>query len=73
LERTCKDHLVQPPCHWQGPISLYWVAQSPVQPDLEHYRLIHKSHSAEFNLHTDLLVSCVPSDAGTLRDQKLII
>jgi len=37
-EGTFKDHLVQPPCHWQGHLPLGQVVQSPVQPGLEHFQ-----------------------------------
>lgn len=36
LERTFKDHLIQPPSYRQGLFSLDRVVQSPLQPDLEH-------------------------------------
>jgi len=36
LEGTFKDHLVQGPCHGQGHLPLDQVAQSPIQPGLEH-------------------------------------
>ncbi|KAK4818789.1 hypothetical protein QYF61_019135 [Mycteria americana] len=38
LEGTFKDHLVQPPCHGQGHLSLDQVAQSTIQPGLEHFQ-----------------------------------
>ena len=38
LEGTFKGHLVQPPCHGQGHLALDQVAQSPVQPGLEHFQ-----------------------------------
>ncbi|KAK4807192.1 hypothetical protein QYF61_024312 [Mycteria americana] len=38
LEGTFKDHLVQPTCHGQGHLSLDQVAQSLIQPDLEHFQ-----------------------------------
>jgi len=34
--RNLKDYLVQPPCHGQGHLPLDQVAQSPIQPGLEH-------------------------------------
>jgi len=38
--RDLKDHLVPTPspCHEQGHLSLDQVAQSPVQPGLEHFQ-----------------------------------
>ena len=36
LEGTLKDNLVQLPCNEPGHLQLHHVAQSPVQPDLEH-------------------------------------
>jgi len=38
LEGTFKAHLVQPPCHGQGHHSVDQIAQSPVQPDFEHFQ-----------------------------------
>jgi len=38
LEGTFKDHLVQSPFHGQGHLPLDQVAQSPIQPALEHVR-----------------------------------
>ena len=38
LEETFKDHLVQPSGHGQGHFSLGQVAQSPIQPDFEHFQ-----------------------------------
>ena len=38
LEATFKNLLVHPHCHGQGHLSLDQVAQSPVQPDLEHFQ-----------------------------------
>lgn len=35
--RDSKDHLVPTPCHGQKHLSLYHVAQSPIQPDFEHF------------------------------------
>jgi len=35
-EESCNRHLVQPPCHGQGHLPLDQVAQSPIQPGLEH-------------------------------------
>jgi len=34
--RDFKDHLFQPPCHEQGHLPLEQVAQSSIQPGLEH-------------------------------------
>ena len=44
LEGTFKDHLVQPPCHAQGHLSVDQIAQRPVQPCFEHFQWwgIHK-------------------------------
>lgn len=36
LERAFKYQRIQPPCHRLGCLSLAHVAQSPIQPDLEH-------------------------------------
>jgi len=36
LEGTFKDHLVQALSHGQGHLPLDQVAQSPIQPGLEH-------------------------------------
>jgi len=38
LEGTFENHPVQPPCHGHRYHSLDQVAQSPVQPDLEHFQ-----------------------------------
>ena len=38
LEGTFEDHLIQTPCHGQRHLSLDYVAQSPIQPDLEHFQ-----------------------------------
>jgi len=38
LEGTIKDHLVQPSYHWQGHCSPDQVAQSAIQPGLEHFQ-----------------------------------
>jgi len=35
---SCKGHLVQPLCSEQGHLQLHQVAQSPVQPGLEHFQ-----------------------------------
>jgi len=40
-EGTFKDHLLQPPCHGQGHLSLDQVAQSSIQPNPEHFQRIH--------------------------------
>ena len=37
LEGTFRSHLVKPPCSEQGLLQLDQVAQSPVQPGLEHF------------------------------------
>jgi len=37
LTGTFNDHLVQPSCNKQGHLQLSQVAQSLVQPDLEHF------------------------------------
>ena len=37
LEGTFKYHLEQPLCHGQGRLPLDQVAQSPIQPGLEHF------------------------------------
>ncbi|EOA97032.1 hypothetical protein Anapl_17450, partial [Anas platyrhynchos] len=34
--RDLKDHPVPPPCHGLGHLPLDQVAQSPIQPGLEH-------------------------------------
>jgi len=41
LEGTFKAHLDQPPCHGQGHLLQYQVAQSPVQSDFERSQHIH--------------------------------
>jgi len=38
LEGTFKDHLVQPPRHGQGHLSLHQVGKNPIQPELEHFQ-----------------------------------
>ena len=38
LEKTFKDHLVQTPSHGEGHLPLDQVAQSAIQPDLEHFQ-----------------------------------
>ena len=38
LEGIFKDHLVQAPCHGQGYLPLDQVAQSLIQPHLEHFQ-----------------------------------
>lgn len=37
LEGAFEGHLVQSLCHGQGHLSLDQIAQSPVQPDFEHF------------------------------------
>ena len=61
LEGTLKITYFQPLCHGQGHLPLDQVAQSPVQPGLEHFQgggshnfsgqpLSHHPHSKEFLL-----------------------
>jgi len=38
FEETFRGHLAQPPCSEQGHLQLDQVAQSPVQPGLEHFQ-----------------------------------
>jgi len=40
LEGTHTDHLVHPPCHGQGHLSLDQVAQSAIQRDFEHFLMM---------------------------------
>lgn len=40
LEGIYKENLGQPLCHGQGHLALDQVAQSPVQPDFEHFQLM---------------------------------
>ena len=39
LKGTFEGHLVQPSCNEQGHLQLYWVAQSPIRPDLKHFHI----------------------------------
>jgi len=38
VEREIKDNLVPTPCYRQGLLPLDQVAQSPIQPGLEHHQ-----------------------------------
>ena len=38
LEGTLKITWIQPPCHEQGHLPLDQVAQSPIQPGLQHFQ-----------------------------------
>jgi len=59
--RDLKDHLVPTPCHEQGHLPLDQVAQSSIQPGLEHFQggdihsfsgqpvpVLHHPHGEEF-------------------------
>jgi len=38
IGRDLKDHLIPTPCHEQGHLPLHQVAQSSIQPGLEHFQ-----------------------------------
>jgi len=61
--RDLKGHLVQRPCHEQGHLLLDQVAQSPVQPGLEHcqgWGIDHLSGQPVPGFHHHHLKKCLP-------------